>query len=349
MRIFRILTLLALAAVIPMKAGAGPIVVGDVVNFSDLPGNTGGGEFKLTDISNAADWIISFCMQQSEHMNFTNNFIVGSINDYTLTDPDDKGGVNGQDPISSYTAWLYTQFTDGTLSKYDYNNTGNDVFASHEASANALQHAFWGFEQEETLDQNNYFVQLAMNSTPSNFGIGDVRVLEMRAVQVAVMHLQVVDLGFVILRQRVGCPVEHPCEKCVVVFRRIKVRTCPKCLHRSRRARTPPRRRWEPRSRRLRRRSRRRTPRSRRTPKGTAPPVGPWRRCRRCRGSWPGRPAAVPGTRRRRRARSCDRRRPRTPPWDTGLPVTQPIASTSPGCMAIYVSSIHAISLSPVP
>ena len=179
MRIFRILTLLALAAVIPMKAGAGPIVVGDVVNFSDLPGNTGGGEFKLTDISNAADWIISFCMQKTEYMNFTNNFVVGSINDYTLTDPDDKGGVNGQDPISSYTAWLYTQFTDGTLSKYDYNNTGNNVFASHEASANALQHAFWGFEQEETLDQNNYFVQLAMNSTPSNFGIGDVRVLNM--------------------------------------------------------------------------------------------------------------------------------------------------------------------------
>ena len=178
MRIFRILTLLALAAVIPMKAGAGPIVVGDVVNFSDLPGNTGGGEFKLTDISNAADWIITFCMQKTEYMNFTNNFIVGSINNYTLTDPDDKGGVNGQDPISSYTAWLYTQFTNGTLANYAY-TTGNNVFASREASANALQHAFWGFEQEETLDQNNYFVQLAMNNTPSNFGIGDVRVLNM--------------------------------------------------------------------------------------------------------------------------------------------------------------------------
>jgi hypothetical protein len=74
---------------------------------------------------------------------------------------------------------LYTQVTDGTLSKYDYNNTGNDVFASHEASANALQHAFWGFEQEETLDLNNYYVQLAMNNTPSDFGIGDVRVLNM--------------------------------------------------------------------------------------------------------------------------------------------------------------------------
>jgi len=162
-----------------MKAGAGPIVVGDVVKFSDLPGNTGGGEFKLTDISNAADWIITFCMQKTEYMNFTNNFIVGSINTYTLTDPNDRGGVNGQDPISSYTAWLYTQFTDGMLSKYDYNNTGNNVFGSHEASANALQHAFWGFEQEETLDLNNYYVQLALNNTPSNFGIGDVQVLNM--------------------------------------------------------------------------------------------------------------------------------------------------------------------------
>jgi hypothetical protein len=112
-------------------------------------------------------------------MNYTNSFIVGSINDYTLTDPDDKGGVNGQDPISTYTAWLYTQFTDGALSNYDYTNTGTSVFASREASANALQHAFWGFEQEETLDQSNYYVQLAMNSTPTDFAIGDVRVLNM--------------------------------------------------------------------------------------------------------------------------------------------------------------------------
>jgi hypothetical protein len=179
MRIFRILTLLALAAVIPMKAGAGPIVVGDVVKFSDLPGNTGGGEFKLTDISDSADWIITFCMQKTEYVNYTNDFIVGSINPYTLTDPNDKGGVNGQDPISSYTAWLYTQFTDGTLSKYSYTNAANNIFSSREASANELQHAFWGFEQEETLDANNYYVQLAMNNTPSDFGIGDVRVLNM--------------------------------------------------------------------------------------------------------------------------------------------------------------------------
>jgi hypothetical protein len=73
---------------VPMTAGAGPLVAGDVVKFSDLAGNSGGGEFGLTDITNSADWSITFCMQKTEYMNFTNNFIVGSINNYTLTDPD---------------------------------------------------------------------------------------------------------------------------------------------------------------------------------------------------------------------------------------------------------------------
>jgi len=164
---------------IPMKAGAGPLVAGDVVKFSDLPGNTGGGEFKLTDVTNSADWIITFCMQKTEYMTFTNDFIVGSINDYTLTDPDDKGGVGGMDPISSQTAWLYTQFYNGTLANYVYGFDGNAVFANREASANALQHAFWGFENEETLDTNNFYVQLAVNNTPADFEIGRVGVLNL--------------------------------------------------------------------------------------------------------------------------------------------------------------------------
>jgi PEP-CTERM motif-containing protein len=179
MRIVRTLALLALVALIPLHAGAAPLAVGDVVKFSDLPGDSGGGEFKLTDVTNAADWIITFCLQKTEYMNFTSNFIIGSINPYTLTDPSDKGGdVNGRDPISSQTAWLYTQFTDGTLQNYAY-NSGNSVFASRAASADALQHAFWMLENEETAEQSNYYYNLAMNHTPQNFGIGDVAVLNM--------------------------------------------------------------------------------------------------------------------------------------------------------------------------
>jgi hypothetical protein len=179
MRMMRVLALLILVAAIPATAGAGPIVAGDVVRFSDLPGDTGGGEFRLTDVTNAADWILTFCLQKTEYMNFTSNFIVGSINAYTLTDPADKGGnVNGQDPISSQTAWLYTQFTDGTLQNYAYSG-GTSVFASRAASADSLQHAFWMLEGEEAVDQSNYYYNLAMSSTPQAFGIGDVAVLNM--------------------------------------------------------------------------------------------------------------------------------------------------------------------------
>jgi hypothetical protein len=51
------------------------------------------------------------------------------------------------------------------------------VFASREASANALQRAIWGFENEEALDLNNFYVQLALATTPGDFGVGDVAVL----------------------------------------------------------------------------------------------------------------------------------------------------------------------------
>lgn len=179
MRILRVMTLLAVVSAWPIHADAGSIAAGDVVKFTDMAGTTGGGEFKLTDVSNSADWIITFCLQKTEYMNFTNNFIVGSINDYTLTDPDDKGGVGGKDPLSSQTAWLYTQFTNQTLANYDYSDSGNSVFANRSASADALQHAFWGFENEETLDMSNYFVQLALNNTPSDFGIGNVAVINL--------------------------------------------------------------------------------------------------------------------------------------------------------------------------
>jgi hypothetical protein len=177
MRIIRVLALLVLVGSIPVAAGAGPIVAGDVVKFSDLPGNTGGGEFKLTDVGNAADWIITFCLQKTEYMNFSNNFIVDSINPYTLTDPYEKGGdPQGRDWISSQTAWLYTQFTDGTLAGYAYNGTA----AQRSASADALQHAFWMWEGEEAVDESNYYYALAKNHTPQNFGTGDVAVMNLK-------------------------------------------------------------------------------------------------------------------------------------------------------------------------
>ena len=171
MRIVRLLVLLVLVGSIPVAASADSIAVGDVVRFSDGPGNTGGGEFILADVSDPADWIITFCLQKTEFMNFSSNFVVGGITPYTMPDGD---------PISSQTAWLYTQFTDQALANYVYGSVGNAVFANRQESANALQHAFWILEGEEAATPN-YYVNLAMNNTPANFGTGDVAVLNMYA------------------------------------------------------------------------------------------------------------------------------------------------------------------------
>jgi hypothetical protein len=170
MRSVRVLALFLLVGSIPVAAGADPIAAGDVVKFADLPGTTGGGEFKLYDVNDPADWIITFCLQKTEYMNFSSNFVVGGITDRTTPEGD---------PISSQTAWLYTQFTNETLSDYVYGAVGNARFANREQSANALQRAIWMLEDEETDDLSNYYYNLAMTNTPLNFGTGDVAVLNL--------------------------------------------------------------------------------------------------------------------------------------------------------------------------
>jgi hypothetical protein len=170
MRSVRAWALLLLVSSIPAVAGADPIAVGDVVKFVDQPGTTGGGEFKLYDVNDPADWIITFCLQKTQFMNFSSKFVVGGISDHTTPEGD---------PISSQTAWLYTQFTNEALSDYVYGAVGNVRFANREQSANALQRAIWMLEDEETDDPSNYYYDLAMTNTPLNFGTGDVAVLNL--------------------------------------------------------------------------------------------------------------------------------------------------------------------------
>lgn len=157
-------------------ASAGPIAAGDHVTFTDGPGTTGGGEFTLT--VNGLESFVTFCLQRTEYMDFSSTFTVGSINAYTLTDPAANGGdAEGRDWLDSRTAWLYTQFRNGSLAGYDY--TPNTQ--AHVDSANALQNAIWWFENEITTNPNNSFVIAANNAINSGSwtGIGNVRVLNL--------------------------------------------------------------------------------------------------------------------------------------------------------------------------
>lgn len=60
-----------------------------------------------------------------------------------------EGGFGGgnPDPISDYTAWLYLQFSAGSLAPYEYDGSVNGGL-DREGSAKALQWVFWGLEDE---------------------------------------------------------------------------------------------------------------------------------------------------------------------------------------------------------
>ena len=165
----------AFMALAAMPATAGPVVLaGDAVQFANGPGDTGGGEFVVT--VNGSWSFITFCLQRTEYIDFSNTFTVDSVNPYTLTDPVVNGGDGtGRDYIREQTAYLYSMFRAGTLAGYDY------LGAGHVASADDLQRALWMFEDELQINLANPFVQLANNAVNGGLwsGIGNVRVMNL--------------------------------------------------------------------------------------------------------------------------------------------------------------------------
>jgi hypothetical protein len=80
-----------------------------------------------------------------------------------------------RDALSPQTAFLYTNFSNGTLSGYDY--TG----PNHVASAHLLQTAIWMFEQELPMNATNPFVILANDAVQGGtwHGLGNVHALNL--------------------------------------------------------------------------------------------------------------------------------------------------------------------------
>jgi hypothetical protein len=166
--------LLALAILSPVAAvDAAPIAAGDTVTFTDGPGTTGGGEFLVT--VNDVESFITFCLQRTEYIDYSTTFVVGAVSSFASTDAPAQGGnALGEDPLSSQTAWLYTQFRSGTLAGYDF--AGPDRWKS----ANALQNAIWWFEGELANNPNNAFIGAANLAVLNGWsGIGDVRVMNL--------------------------------------------------------------------------------------------------------------------------------------------------------------------------
>lgn len=149
---------------------------GDTIYFSNETGSTAGGEFGVWANSARSDYLFStFCLETNEYLNFTDGFYVSAI-----TTAADAGGVSGghPDPISEETAFLFYNFSMGTLddiSGYTY-TYGTD------AGANALQQAIWYLEGENG-GVDNYLVSLADEAingpNPSWSGLGNVAVINL--------------------------------------------------------------------------------------------------------------------------------------------------------------------------
>jgi hypothetical protein len=156
---------------IPAGARADTIAAGDYVRFTDRPGSPGG-EFLLSvyDTPGGAkvDQFITFCVQMTEFMDFNSVFEVGSVSDHT----DD---LPSGDQLDQRTAYLYTQFRNGSLSGYNYGTNGS----GNATSANLLQSAIWYFENENVSDQSSNPYVIAANNAVNHgewSGLGNVRV-----------------------------------------------------------------------------------------------------------------------------------------------------------------------------
>jgi hypothetical protein len=173
MRNLGALIALLLLLLIPAGAQADTVAAGDYVKFGDRAGSPGG-EFLLTVYDTpggpAIDRFITFCLQMTEYMNYTDTFVVGGVSTATDDQP--------ADPLDQRTAYLYTQFRNGSLANYNYGPGG----AGDATSANLLQNASWYFEGENVGNQSgNIFVQAA-NAAVNNgswSGLGTVKVLNL--------------------------------------------------------------------------------------------------------------------------------------------------------------------------
>ncbi len=137
----------------------------------------GGGEYTATSLtlSNSSyspltiaglGGVETFCLEYGEH------FTPGGTYGYTISTfatAGSGGAVNGQDPISNGTSWLYSQFATGTLAGYNY---GGD----RKGSNNDLQLAFWFFEDETQVIGGTYSAygvgsgNIFINAAMAHFG-----------------------------------------------------------------------------------------------------------------------------------------------------------------------------------
>lgn len=161
---------MALADTLTIVSGFGPYQAGQGGEFTLLPDS--GLSWLLNNYNGGAKNVSkngtfqSFCLEKNENLDSATPTTYG----VTLSGSSVYGGIGGwvvkdsirQDPISIGTAFLYSQFAQGTLGGYNYSDSGRLI------SAAALQDTIWWLEGEDSQPTGNIFTNavLAKYNTP---------------------------------------------------------------------------------------------------------------------------------------------------------------------------------------
>jgi len=135
---------------------ADPIAVGDLIRFTGSQGTLGGGAFLIDNTANGAGVdFMTFCVQMTQHVDYSSLFRVGGITNYADDDA-------GNDPLSTATQWIFSSFRAGILTNY---------------SSDEVQAAIWKLENEwtSTVGKSDQLISVAQTQVAGgwvNNGVG---------------------------------------------------------------------------------------------------------------------------------------------------------------------------------
>jgi len=170
------------------------------LKLNDSYGNNNGGEFLASVLSGSGmgATFLTFCVEHNETFSYgqtlyVKNVNTGSVNggitnaDNGFTGP--LAPTSNFDPISYETAYLYTNFSNQTLSNYQFLTNTQAQIDERVADGTSLQRAIWYLEGERDSGSGNWgydsdtqakaWVTEAAAATANWTSIGQVRVLNL--------------------------------------------------------------------------------------------------------------------------------------------------------------------------
>jgi hypothetical protein len=144
-------------------AFADPVSIGDYVQFlgsTSQSAAVNGGAYQVDSLANGPGFdFLSFCLQLTQSITYGDIFRIGNISDAT----DDAGGP---DPISSETAWIYSNFRRGLLGNF---------------SVDEIQAAIWVLENEwlNQFGNSAALIALATNAVQNGWTNDGVKVMNL--------------------------------------------------------------------------------------------------------------------------------------------------------------------------